>query len=149
MAATSETFSSVELDLDLRGTVVQRLAVAHAARPFAADDPRDVVVRVGGHVAELGLEAVRIRGTVSVAGVEVDHVWLAVAGPHQRWVLDASFPLLAPDFVGLLAGYVAGTTTSAELAAIGARLGVEQRILGAFPPAASYRGQPYWSARRN
>lgn len=148
MGTTSEVFTSIDLDRDLRQMLVHRLTRSHAEQPFAADDPRGVAARVMADVGELGLDAVRIRGTVSVAGVEVDHVWLAVAG-HPHWVLDASFPLLEPAFVGMLASYVAGMTSSAELAAIAARQGVEQRVLGAIPPAATYRGQPYWSGGRN
>ncbi|HUG86029.1 MAG TPA: hypothetical protein VMM13_15810 [Euzebya sp.] len=147
MVTTSEVFASIELDLDLREMLLDRLALSHAEHPFAADDPRGVVARVMTDVGDLGLDAVRIRGTVSVAGVEVDHVWLAVAGrPH--WVLDASFPLLEPTFVSMLASYVAGTTSAAELAAIAVGQGVDRRVLGAIPPAATYRGQPYWSRRR-
>lgn len=148
MGTTSDLFTSVELDRDLRQQLLLRLAALHAERPLAADDPREVVARVSTPVSDLGLEAVRIRGTVSVSGVEVDHVWLAVAG-QQPWVLDASFPLLEPAFAALLAGYVAGTTTSAELAALASRLGVDRRVVGIIPPRTTYRGQPYWTARRN
>lgn len=148
MGTTSDLFTSVELDRELRQQLLLRLAALHAQQPFAADDPRAVVDRVAAHVTELGLESVRIRGTVSVSGAEVDHVWLAVAG-QQPWVLDASFPLLEPAFAALLAGYVAGTTSSAELAALASTVGVDRRVVGLIPPRATYRGQPYWTARRN
>lgn len=148
---TPTTFGSVDLDRSLRLVLLDRLGAAHAAQPLAADDPRGTAGRVSAHVAELGLQVERIRGTVSVAGVEVDHVWLAVrtdgGGPAGRWVLDAAFPLLDPSFVGLLASWVAGTTSTAELAAIAAGSGVDQRVLGRIPARATYRGHPVWSSR--
>lgn len=147
---TPTTFGSVELDRPLRMVLLDRLAAAHAEQPLAADDPRGTAGRVSTHVTELGLQVERIRGTVSVAGVEVDHVWLAVRadgdGP-DRWVLDAAFPLLDPSFVGLLAGWVAGTTSTAELAASAAGAGVDRRVLGRIPDRATYRGQPVWRSR--
>ncbi|CAN5188291.1 hypothetical protein BH23ACT9_BH23ACT9_08470 [soil metagenome] len=150
MASTARIFSSVSIDRQLRAALVRRLTVDHAERPFSPGDPRETVVRVGRHLGDLGLQAVRIRGTVTVTGVEVDHVWLAVGSPGtDGWVLDASLPLREPAFVGALAGYVAGMISGAELAAAALGMGIEQRVLGVFPPSATYRGQPYWSTRSN
>lgn len=148
---TPTTFGSVDLDRSLRLILLDRLGAVHAEQPLAADDPRATAGRVTAHVAELGLRVERIRGTVSMAGVEVDHVWLAVRargrGTADRWVLDAAFPLLDPSFVGLLASWVAGTTSTAELATMAAGAGVDQRVLGRIPSRATYRGLPVWSSR--
>lgn len=148
-------FTSVPLDPALRDALLDRLAETHARQPLGPDRPRDVIARVGPAVSALGLQAVRIRGTVSWRGVEVDHVWLAVAaarpaGPdgaadaRAPWVLDAAFPLHAPEFAGALAGWVAGTTSMAELVGLARSAPMEDRVIGAVPDAAVYRGQPYW-----
>jgi hypothetical protein len=144
------TFASRPLDPALRGPLVERLVAVHAVRPLLPDDPRAVAGRVAAELEVLGLSAVRIRGTVSWRGVDVDHVWLAVAGPDEgSWVLDAAFPLHEVAFADALAGWVAGTRTSAELVEIAAATRIEDRVLGAFPQPAAYRGRPYWGSGRN
>lgn len=142
-------FTSAPLDAGLEGALLERLRADHHVRPLGADDPRAVATRVAVHLADLGVVATRFRGAVSWAGVEVDHVWLAVALPSGPAVLDAAFPLHVPDFAAALAGYVAGLVSGAELAVLAARAPVEARVFGTFPPRAAYRGQPVWGSGRN
>jgi glutathione S-transferase len=137
------TFTSVPVQPAVRDPLLDHLAAAHAERPLLPGDPRAVAARVEPVLQALGLTAVRIRGTVSWRGVEVDHVWLAV-GPDPAWVLDAAFPLHVPAFAHALAGYVAGTVTAADLADLAAAARIEDRVVGTVPDPAVYRGRPYW-----
>jgi hypothetical protein len=136
------TFRSTPLDQQLRGPLLALLAAAHARKPLRPDDPRDAAARVIDGLRAMGLPAIRIRGTVSWRGVDVDHVWLAVGGDPAPWVLDAAFPLHAPTFAAALAGWVAGTISSADLAAAAVPTRIEDRVIGTVPEPAVYRGRP-------
>jgi hypothetical protein len=143
-------FRSTALPDDVAARVVPRLADAHRLTPFSPLDPRDATRRVAGICAEAGLTCTVIRGGVDLAGVEVDHVWLAVAPPGiagGAWVVDAAFPLFADDFVTVLRGYVAGDAEAEDLLRIAAQAGLEHRVVGRFPAPVRYRGRPVWSAR--
>lgn len=134
----------------MRAPLVSCLTDVHARQPLLPDNPRDAVARVDAHLDRFGVVAVRIRGTVSLSGVEVDHVWLAArVGDGLPWVLDPAFPLHAPAFIACLAGYVAGTTTRSRLAEIAALTRIEDRVIGEVPIAAVYRGSPYWGRSVN
>ncbi|WP_370324840.1 hypothetical protein [Euzebya sp.] len=146
----AQLFTSIALDPAVRGRLIATLSGLHAERPLSAADPRDAVGRLQGALDALGLDAVRIRGAVGHAGVEVDHVWLAVrSGPGGPWVLDAAFPLHQPTFLAALSGYVAGTTTREELDAIARRSRIEDRVIGELPARTTYRGRPYWGTSAN
>jgi hypothetical protein len=150
MGDAAPAFTSTPVDDRVRSVLVQRLAQDHADQPFAPDDPRAVVGRAARHLDALGLSGTPIRGTVSIRGVEVDHVWLAIGGdPAHGWVLDVSLPLLDAAFVAVLTRWVAGLTCDDELIGVAAPLGIDSRVLGIIPPSATYRGRPYWGARRN
>lgn len=129
-----------------------RLSRAHAEAPFSPLDPRATVQRVTELLAGLPLRPSTFRGGVDLRGVEVDHVWLAL-GPDidaeqpPVWVIDVAFPLFQERFVAVLRRFVAGDATSAELADTAGSAGFEERILGEFPAAVRYLGQPIWSAR--
>ncbi len=138
-------YSSTSLSPGLLDRLLVVLGDAHRERPLLPDAPRDVVHRAEARMATVGLRSVRIRGTVSYAGVEVDHVWLAVSDDsHTPFVVDAAFPLHVRAFAEALAGYVAGTVTSADLVAVAEGTRLEDRVIGSFPAVAGYRGQPYW-----
>lgn len=130
-----------------RDALVPLLEDAHGDRPFSPKDPREGLHRATELVRTVGLEVVTIRGSVAVGGVEVDHVWLAVADEAgEPWVLDPAFPLHSQSFIDLLAGYVAGTVTSADLARAAEGLGLADRVIGRFPRGTGYRGEPVWGS---
>lgn len=141
-------FGSTALDPRWRRRILPPLDALHAAAPFTPRDPRDGLRRAGLVVEQVGLEVVTIRGTVAIAGVEVDHVWLAVTdGEGAPWVLDPSFPLHDRAFTALLPGYVAGDVSLDDLHLAAARSALSQRVVGTFPDGTGYRGQPVWGSR--
>ena len=93
-----------------------------------------------GSCSAIGCDVVTYRGGLLLAGVEVDHVWLAVDGR----VLDAAFPLFVEDFVHVLRGWVAGDRPESDLVAAAEGAGVDARVLGRFPVHARYVGAPVW-----
>jgi hypothetical protein len=148
---TPTVFRSTPLPQDVAARLVPRLATAHRRAPFSPLDPRDAARRVAAICADAGLSCTVIRGGVDLAGVEVDHVWLAVApavAGTGAWVVDAAFPLFAADFVDVLRGYVAGDAEAEDLVRVAASAGLEHRVVGRFPAPVRYRGRPVWSARQ-
>ena len=135
------------LSQPLRPAVAQalraRLGVAHAAEPFSPLDPRATVKRVALVVRDIGAEGTVFRGGLDLRGSEIDHLWLDVDG----CVVDLAFPVFVDDFVVVLRRYVAGDARPADLAAIAAVAGVDERVLGLFPAPLRYCGEPVWSAR--
>lgn len=121
-----------------------RLAELHGAEPFTAVDPRDAVRRARGVAEALGIDATVYRGALDLQGSEVDHVWVNVDG----CVIDVAFPLFVPDFIAVLRRFVVGDAEAADLDAVAAPAGLDQRVLGEFPAPLRYRGEPVWSARR-
>lgn len=120
-----------------------RLARAHAERPFSATDPREGARRVTRIVGDLGLTAVVCRGVVGLGGVEVDHLWVDVEGR----VVDAAFPLLSERFTDLLRYFVAGDLSAAALADAAAGEQFDARVIGVFPDSYRYFGAPVWRSR--
>ena len=137
-------FQSRPLPGEVSPPLRRRLVQAHGSQPFSADDPREAARRAATIAEELGLSVTVYRGALDLAGSEVDHVWVDLNG-H---VIDVAFPLFVPTFVDGLRRYVVGDIEAAELAAIAASAGVDQRVLGEFPAPLRYRGEPVWSARR-
>ena len=121
-----------------------RLDEAHRSSPFSAVDPRDAARRTADIAEALGLEATMCRGALDLAGSEIDHVWVDVDG----CVIDVAFPLFVPSFIAVLRRFVAGDADGSDLDAAAGSTGLEQRVLGEFPPPLRYRGEPVWSARR-
>lgn len=152
-------FRSRPLPGPLERAVRTQLRRAHAARPFSPLDAREAARRAARICDLVGLRATVYRGGLDLLGVEVDHVWLAVAptaegaeeGPVGRdapaFVVDAAFPLFSPPFVRALREFVAGDGDAADLAAAAVDAGVEDRVLGVIPDPARYLGRPVWSAR--
>jgi hypothetical protein len=136
-------FQSQPLPRRVATTLRARLREAHVRHPFEALDPRDAARRVVSIAAELDLEPTVVRGSLDLDGTEVDHLWLALDGR----VIDVAFPLFVPSFVVSLRRWVTGEIECDQLSALAADAGVEQRVLGEFPPPLRYRGQPVWSAR--
>ena len=120
------------------------LIEAHGDDPFRAVEPRHAARRAVAIAEGFGFEATVYRGALDLAGVEADHVWIDLDGR----VIDVAFPLFVPSFVEVLRRYVMGDAEAADLDAAAASAGVEQRVLGEFPPPLRYRGEPVWSARR-
>lgn len=143
-------FTSAELPVRWREALLPALEAAHRREPFSPRDPREGLRRATTLAQAVGLEAIMIRGGLATRGVEVDHVWLAVgtadAGP---WVLDPSFPLHHRAFLDLLGGYVAGDLTIEQLVRAADVAAFADRVVGAFPPEATYRGEPVWSLVRS
>lgn len=146
----SHLFASVQLPQRWRDTLLPALESAHQRDPFSPRDPREGLRRATALAQAVGLEAIMIRGGLATRGVEVDHVWLAVgtadAGP---WVLDLSFPLHHRSFLELLGGYVAGDLDLDQLVRVADHATFADRVLGAFPNEAAYRGEPVWSLARS
>jgi len=143
-------FRSCPLPDGLQREVRSRLAAAHAEQPFSPADPRGAAQRAARVVAPLGLEVTIYRGGLDLRGAEVDHVWLGGTVPDEAghpFVLDAAFPLFDQEFVVALRSYVAGDWSREDLAAVGARAGVDDRVVGEFPPPINYLGSPVWSQR--
>lgn len=155
-------FRSRQLPGPLERAVRTQLRRAHAARPFSPLDAREAARRAAQICDVVGLRATVYRGGLDLLGVEVDHVWLAVAptadpadpaedGPVGRdapaSVVDAAFPLFSAPFVWALRGFVAGDGDAAGLVAAAVDAGVEDRVLGVIPVPARYLGRPVWSAR--
>ncbi len=129
-----------------------RLSRAHADEPFSPLEPRATVRRVTELVVGLPLRPSMYRGGLDLRGVEVDHVWLALgpdvdADQPPMWVIDVAFPLFEERFVAVLRRFVAGDASSGELEDTAVSAGFEERILGEFPAAVRYLGQPIWTAR--
>ncbi len=137
-------FSSRPLPGEVSPPLRRRLSQAHVSAPFSAVDPRDAARRTALIAEELGLEATVYRGALDLQGSEVDHIWVEFGG----CVLDVAFPLFIPDFVEALRRFVVGDAEAAELDAVAAAAGLDQRVLGEFPQPLRYRGEPVWSARR-
>lgn len=137
-------FCSRPLPSAVAPTLRRRLSQAHRSDPFTALDPRHAARRAVAIVDDVGLEATVYRGALDLEGSEVDHVWLDLDGR----VIDVAFPLLVPSFVELLRGFVVGDVDAAQLQAAAATAGIDQRVLGEFPPPLRYRGEPVWSDRR-
>jgi hypothetical protein len=140
-------FSPRPLPSATAAIVTERIRAAHEARPFTPLDPRDATRRVAALLDDLALGLTVFRGGLDLRGVEVDHVWLAVAGVEQPAVLDLAFPLFDGAFVEVLRRFVAGDAAPDELDVAGRAAGVEQRVLGAFPLPMRYLGRPVWSDR--
>ena len=136
-------FQSQPLPRRVAAALRARLGDAHTSQPFDALDPRQAVRRVVSIAQELGLTPTVVRGGLDLNGTEVDHIWLDVEGR----VIDVAFPLFVPSFVVSLRQWVTGEIEGDELAAVAAKAGVEQRVLGEFPSPLRYRGQPVWSSR--
>lgn len=143
------SFDSTDLVPELRDALVPLLRDAHDTEPFTPRDPRAGTRRALSLVESVGLSAITIRGAVDVAGVEVDHIWLAVADDAgDPWVLDPAFPLHQRSFVSMLGGYVAGVLSADDLAAAAAGAGLDDRVVGRFPRGTTYRGEPVWGLAR-
>lgn len=121
----------------------ERIAQLHRDDPLSAVDARATVRRVAAVAWQLGLPSTVYRGGLDLRGWEVDHVWLDVDGR----VVDAAFPLFVEDFVEVLRRFVAGDSSDDELALAAAGAGVDERVLGVFPPTTGYLGRPVWSQR--
>lgn len=117
------------------------LAAAHAREPFSPSGVRDAAHRVRAVAGRLGLEAAMFRGGLDLGGVELDHVWVVV----DRRVVDVAFPLFAERFVDAIRGYVLGEVDAMELERLAHPYSVRWRVLGAYPRAYSYTGEPVWS----
>lgn len=140
-------FVSTDLLPRWRDVLIPALTRAHAEDPFTPKEPRRGLRRANRVLTSLGLTAVTIRGVVDTAGVEVGHIWLAVAGDGgEPWVLDPSFPLHTASFTGLLHGYVAGDLTIRDLELAAAGLDMDTRVVGRLPRGTGYRGEPVWTA---
>jgi hypothetical protein len=148
-------FQSHPLPRGVAAALQRRLEAAHRAEPFSALDPRAAVRRVIAEATDLGLGTMVYRGGLDLQGAEVDHVWLAlevgpVAGGDQRkqaspYVVDVAFPLFMQSFVDALRRFVAGDAEAEELAALAARAGLDERVVGVFPAPLRYVGAPLWS----
>lgn len=136
-------FQSRPLPDTIGGVLRERLAAEHVASPFSPLDPRAAARRVVDVVADLGGTATVYRGTLDLRGSEVDHVWIGV----DDRVVDVTFPLFVRGFVDVLRDFVAGDADSSDLANAAAGAGLEDRVLGVFPPPLRYRGAPVWAAR--
>lgn len=146
-------FTSHPLRPSLRRRLIDGLSDIHRDHPLLPSDPRGAAARVADSLQRWGLTAVRVRGRLALTAAEVDHVWLAVIDDDRTaldpapWVLDAVFPLHEPLFAGSLPGYVAGTTSRAELTELAAAARIEDRVIGELPPHTVYRAAPGWVGR--
>lgn len=146
-------FDPQPLPDDVARALRVRLAHAHADHPFSPLAARATARRVAELVADLPLRPLMYRGGLDLRGVEVDHVWLAL-GPTAEvaeppvWVVDVAFPLFQEQFVAVLRRFVAGDATAEELEAVAGGAALEERVLGEFPEAMRYLGQPSWTARQ-
>jgi hypothetical protein len=149
--AVTDVFAPRTLPADVATDLRLLLAGAHSTTPFSSADVRATVNRVRLLLADLPVRATVYRGGLDLAGVEVDHVWLALSGeppwPGPGVVLDAAFPLLDDDFVGVLRCFVAGDADPEALDAAAARTDVTARVVGVFPARMRYLGRPVWSSR--
>ena len=136
-------FRSHPLPSGIADVVVVALEEEHRAEPFAAADARATARRVRRLLSGVGVEARTFRGGLDLGGVEVDHLWVEVAG-H---VVDVAFPLFVADFVEVLRGYVTGLHPAEDLEATASGTGVDARVVGRFPARLRYVGTPLWSAR--
>ena len=136
-------------------TVHECLRAAHRQRPFSSADPRETARRVTALLADLPVVTRVYRGALDLRGIEVDHVWVALAGPApdgeassaETYVLDAAFPLFEESFVELLRQFVLGETTAEQLEEVALLTGLETRVFGDFPRPMRYLGEPVWSHR--
>lgn len=137
------TFASRLLPGALQSVVRVALQRAHDAEPFAVADVRATATRVRTVLDGVGVQTTPYRGGLDLGGVEVDHLWVDVAG-H---VIDAAYPLFVDDFIEVLRGYVTGLHPAEELEASASGTGLDARVLGRFPARLRYVGAPVWSAR--
>ena len=150
-------FRPQPLPLAVAAAVRDRLAEAHRTRPFSTADPRDTVRRVTALLGDLPLATTVYRGGVDLCGMEVDHVWLALADQRDEggadaagdgaYVLDAAFPLFEAGFVTVLRRFVVGEADVDDLESVAVAAGVEARVLGEFPTPMRYLGEPVWDLR--
>lgn len=152
----STRFTSHPLPPALDAALRERFAAAHARSPFSPLDTRQAARRAARIAGQLGLAATIFRGGLDLRGVEVDHVWIAAVSTPGRdpdlggqgpFVLDAAFPLFAPDFVAALRSYVAGDGTREDLAGAAENSPLDERVLGVFPAPMRYLGVPVWTER--
>lgn len=142
-------FEPRPLPRSVAGAFRRRLHEAHVRDPFSSVDPRSTVRRVSAIAASMNLETAVYRGGLELEGIEVDHVWLAVRLPESDdvpRVVDASFPLFVEEFVETLRRFVAGDVSPERLSAVAAAAGVDERVIGLFPPPMRYLGMPVWSS---
>lgn len=160
---TTTVFRSQHLPPPLARGLRDRLVDAHRTRPFSPADPRESLKRVSAIAEQLGLTTTVYRGSLDIAGAEVDHLWLAAETGHGEspgvhaaarsggsgaFVVDQSFPLFNADFLTVLRRWVAGDADDEQLAEAAAVADVDARVLGVIPSGLRYLGAPVWSARR-
>jgi hypothetical protein len=140
---TATRFRSAELPDPAAARLRRRLAAAHASEPFCAVEVRRTVRRVAAIADEIGFATTIYRGGVGLGGWEADHVWLAVDGR----VIDVAFPLFDDTFVDVLRRFVVEEASVEAVATAALRAGLDERVIGRFPPPVGYLGAPVWRDR--
>lgn len=127
---------------DELGPVLER---EHDLAPFRPSASREAARRVVAIARGSGLDAQLVRGGVDVGPVEIDHLWARVEGT----VVDASLPLFAADFRGVLRAWVAGDVDDEQLDLQALPYGIDWRVVTRLPPEdCRYRGRPVLHHRR-
>lgn len=145
----SIVFQPLPLPRELAVQLREGVRSAHEQEPFSPSDPRRAAGRVVALLDSLGLPTTVFRGGLDLSGVEVDHIWVALAhddrAPHA--VLDIAFPLFDRPFVDTLRRFVAGDARSEDLETAAQGTDIDARVLGAFPERMRYVGRPVWRHR--
>ncbi len=120
-----------------------RIIDQHEEHPFdsmTGAPLRNDLQRIAIIAADIGLKAVRIRGSIDTQGMNIDHVWLRV--DDSTAIIDL-WPVLSQEFSVVARDYVRSSIDCLEFSGWASSAPLHDRLIATEPPShLRYRKSP-------